>query len=54
MILQAGRLAVWFKWPYRHVRDKGSIAVTAVCPGQKPSGERVKKKKVSLSTPATC
>lgn len=47
MILQAGRLAMWFKWPYRHVRDKSSIAVTAVCPGQKPSSKNGERKLLS-------
>lgn len=35
-IIQAGRGASWSQWPSHHVEDKGSIAVTAVRPGQKP------------------
>lgn len=50
MILQAGSLAVWFEWPYRHVKDKGSIAVTAACPGQKPSSEGGEKESQSLDS----
>lgn len=54
MILQAGRLTMWFKWPYRHVRDKSSIAVTAVCPGQKPSSKNGERKLLSHSEYDSC
>lgn len=42
MMIQGDRVILWLQWPAHHVKDTGSIALTAVHPGRKPSGKMVK------------